>query len=64
MEDRVYRMGQGKTVFIHDLYVKGSVDAKIVRSLEDGVDLFDNLIEVDLARKPQPMKRERLTEAA
>lgn len=45
-EKRCHRDGQQHpTVFIYDLYLKGSVEEKILRYLEEGKDLFEALIE-------------------
>lgn len=45
MERREYRDGQKRRVFITDFVVKGSVDERIVKSLQMGRDLLKEIIE-------------------
>jgi SNF2 family DNA or RNA helicase len=44
LEHRIFRMGQKQPSFIWDLAVQGSVDMRILKSLRDGKDLFDELM--------------------
>ena len=44
-EARCIRHGQKKTVFVYDLIMKDSLDARIINALEQGVDLFDRVID-------------------
>jgi SNF2 family DNA or RNA helicase len=49
-EKRVHRAGSKKRVFYYDLIIKQSIDAKILKYIKEGEDLFNALIEnkVDL----------------
>lgn len=43
-EKRCHRLGQNKTVLMYDLYVKDSVDEQILLYLEQGRDLYEEII--------------------
>jgi len=44
-EIRIRRPGQTKTTYYYDLIIEGSVDQRIIRSLQQGKKLFDSLVE-------------------
>ncbi len=45
VERRLYRMDQKRTVFITDFVVKNSIEEKILESIADGKDLFEEVVE-------------------
>lgn len=44
-EKRAHRKGQEKTVYYYDVYVRDSIEEKILEALSDGEDLFKMIVE-------------------
>jgi len=48
-EKRVHRIGQDRTVFYYDLVVDNTIDAKLLRYLKEGKELFDELVKGEVS---------------